>query len=250
MKKGTFNKIIRLGNVVLKLSTERNSISNEMLRLDAKDIKKYEGDIKNVGINTSKVYLSWHVNDKNIIIQEFINGKTVQEYLDSDDISSKDKLILFKRIIEMYKLSLSNVNLCLDWNLNNFIIKDDEIYYVDYVPALYKDKIKSVDSDILSQYQLSLVDKQIQLAGIVSYAIVPFFNESKDELMEVYHTMKKTIETILNVDMNSKDNLEHVYIKKLIIIEEYLNNSMDKQTFLKKYNSISMMKTAYQKVIK
>ena len=58
MKKGTFNKIIRLGNVVLKLSIGRNSVSNEVLRLDAKDIKKYEGDIKNVGIILQKfIYL-------------------------------------------------------------------------------------------------------------------------------------------------------------------------------------------------
>ena len=249
MKKGTFNKIIRFGNVILKLSTEHNSIANEMLKLDAKDIKKYEKDIRNVGINTSKVYLSWYLNEKNIILQQFIDGKTVQEYLDCEEISPKDKLILFKRIVEMYKLSLSNENLCLDWNLNNFIIQHNEVYYVDYVPALYKDKIKSVDSDMLRQYQLSLIDKQIQLSGIVTYAIVPFFDMSKEKLSEVYYSMKKTIETILNVDMNYKTNADHVYIKKLLVLEDYLNTNMNKKNFLEIYNSISMVKTAYQKVI-
>ena len=249
MKKGTFNKIIRFGNVILKLSTEHTSIANEMLKLDAKDIKKYEQDIRNVGINTSRVYFSWYLNEKNIILQQFIDGKTVQEYLDCDEISSKDKLILFKRIVEMYKLSLSNENLCLDWNLNNFIIQNDEIYYVDYVPALYKDKIKSVDSDMLRQYQLSLIDKQIQLSGIVTYAIVPFFDMTKKELFEIYYSMKKIIETILKVDMNCKTNTEHVYIKKLMILEDYLNTDMSKQDFLDMYNSISMVKTAYQKTI-
>ena len=249
MRKGTFNKIIRFGNIILKLSTEHTSIANEMLKLDAKDIKKYEQDIKNVGINTSKVYFSWYLNEKNIILQQFIDGKTVQEYLDCEEISSKDKLILFKRIVEMYKLSLSNENLCLDWNLNNFIIQNNEIYYVDYVPALYKDKIKSVNSDMLRQYQLSLIDKQIQLSGIITYAIVPFFDMPKKELFEIYYSMKKIIATILKVEMNYKTNTEHVYIKKLMILEDYLNTDMSKQDFLDMYNSISMVKTAYQKVI-
>ena len=64
MKKGTFNKIIRFGNIILKLSTEHTSIANEMLKLDTKDIKKYEQDIRDVGINTSKVYFSWYLNEK------------------------------------------------------------------------------------------------------------------------------------------------------------------------------------------
>lgn len=249
MKKGTFNKVIRFGNIILKLSTEHTSIANEMLKLDAKNIKKYEQDIRNVGINTSKVYFSCYLNEKNIILQQFIDGKTVQEYLDCEEISSKDKLILFKKIVEMYKLSLSNENLCLDWNLNNFIIQNNEIYYVDYVPALYKDKIKSVNSDMLRQYQLSLIDKQIQLAGIVTYAIVPFFDMVKNDLSEIYYSMKKIIETILNVNMRYETNAEHVYLKKLKILEDYLNTNMSKQTFLDMYNSISMVKTAYKKLI-
>lgn len=32
----------------------------------------------------------------NIILQQFIDGKTVQEYLDCEEISSKDKLIPFE----------------------------------------------------------------------------------------------------------------------------------------------------------
>ena len=56
VRKGTFNKIIRIGNIVLKLSTEHTSVAREMLKLDSQDIKQYETDIKNVGINTSQVF--------------------------------------------------------------------------------------------------------------------------------------------------------------------------------------------------
>lgn len=35
MKKDTFNKIIRFGNIIIKLSTEHTSIVNEMLQFDS-----------------------------------------------------------------------------------------------------------------------------------------------------------------------------------------------------------------------
>lgn len=244
MKKGTFNKIIRFGNLILKLSTNHTSVAKEMLKLDTKDVKKYENDISKVGIKTSKVYLSLYFNEKNIIIQEFINGKTIQEYLDSNEFSIASKLKLFKNVIELYKLSLRNENLCLDWNLNNFIIENNEIYYIDYVPALYKDKIHNTNSERLEEYKLSLIDKKIQLAGIISYAIIPFFDNSKEELTNVYKIMKGCIEEILNIKIDFINNTEHVYLKKLAIIESYLNSNKSKQEFLKEYSSISMIKTA------
>lgn len=249
MKKGTFNKIVRFGNLVLKLSTEHNSIATEMLKLDSKNVSRYEKDINQVGINTSKVYLSLKFNDKNLIIQEFIDGQTVQEYLDSNDVSSRAKLVIFKRIIEMYGMSLSNPNLCLDWNLNNFIIQNNDIYYVDYVPALYKNKINNVHSELLQEYQLSLIDKHVQLAGIVCHAIIPFFTSPKTELKEVYFSMKEMIEEILGVKMDYTSNFDHTYIKKMMLLEEYLTTNQDEHEFSEKYNSISMLKTAHKKVL-
>lgn len=243
MKKGTFNKIIKIGNIVLKFSTPHSSIAKEMLNLDSKNIKKYEADIKNVGIKTSKVYFYSSFQDKDLIIQEYIDGLTIQEYLDSDEFSPLDKLKVFKKIVEMYKMSLSDENLCLDWNLNNFILKNDDIYYIDYVPAFYKDQIKSVNSERLKQYQQSLIDTKIQMAGIISYAIVSFFDEEKQELKRVYEEMKKFSCEILKIDFSDVGS-SHVYIKKLLILEDYLNSVIGKNQFLYDYNNISMTKTA------
>lgn len=247
MRKGTFNKIIRVGNIVFKLSLEHSSVAKEMLKLHSKNIKQYEGDIRDVGIKTSKVYFAYSIDDKNLIVQEFINGMTIQEYFDSDNVSSSDKLKVFKKVVEMYKLSLSNENLCLDWNLNNFVLNNNDIYYVDYVPALYKDKIQSINSNRLKQYQLSLLDKKIQMAGIISYAIMPFFNESKDNLYSIYNMMKQIIGEMLQVHFD-RDDIEHVYLQKLSLLEKYLTSDMEKDDFLNEYNSISMSKTAYKKV--
>lgn len=245
MKKGTFNRVIRLGNVILKLSREHTSVAQEMLKLDSKNVKKYEYDISSVGIKTSKVYLSINFNDKNIIIQEFINGETIQEYFDSLEHEVSEKLKLFKNVIELYSLSLKDDNLCLDWNLNNFIVQNNDIYYIDYVPTLYRDKINSISSERLEQYKLSLLDRQIQLAGILSHAIIPFFNETKSDLKEIYYLMKSCIENILKIKMNLLYQQDHVYSRKLLILEDYLNTNKPKEDFIREYHSISMSKTAY-----
>ena len=39
---------------------------------------------------------------------------------------------------------------------------DDEIYYVDLAPCLYKDKIMQSNSDNLSQYRESYLNKNIK----------------------------------------------------------------------------------------
>lgn len=57
MKQGTFNKIFKIGNFIVKLSKEHSSVSSEIAMMGSDDIKKYEKDISSVGVNTSKVYL-------------------------------------------------------------------------------------------------------------------------------------------------------------------------------------------------
>lgn len=107
-----------------------------------------------------------------------------------------EKLKIFRELIVLYSKTLRNDNLCLDWNLKNFIISKGNIYYIDYVPALYKNKIKELKSERLEQYKTSYLDRKVQLAGIMSYAIVPFFNENKQELRKVFLCMMSCIEEI------------------------------------------------------
>jgi tRNA A-37 threonylcarbamoyl transferase component Bud32 len=250
MRIGTFNKVIRIGKYIIKLSTDHTSIAKEMLKLDSKDIKKYERDISNVGIKTSKVFLSFYCEEKNFIIQEYIEGLTVQEYLDSPSISKSDKLKLYKKIVDLYKLSMDNPDLCLDWNLNNFIVQKGEPCYVDYVPALYKSKIKEVKSSRLEQYKESLVEPRIQLAGIITYAIVPFFQLEKKELLSVYNTMIKYTSGSLGIDVTPNGYEQHIYLQKLEILNEYLFSDMNYEEFLPRYQDLSMRKTGSKRKVK
>lgn len=244
MKQGTFNKIFRVGNLIVKISKEHSSISREIAKMGSGDVKGYEEDIRTVGINTSKVYMYSMLGDRTFILQRYIDGCTLQEFFENKDVSNLEKLKAFKELILLYKKSLKNDNLCLDWNLKNFIVSKGSIYYIDYVPALYKDRIMSTNSERLTQYKESYLDRQVQLAGIVSYAIVPFFSEEKESMNLAFKTMVNCIRCVLGVDFDSVNNKDNVYIQKMMMISHYLNSNQQYNEFISQYNSISMEKTA------
>lgn len=244
MKQGTFNKILKIGNLIIKISKEHSSISSEMAKMGSDDIKQYEQDIKMTGVNTSKVYLYLKRKKKTLIIQEYISGYTIQEFFENENIKSVEKLKIFKELILLYQKTLKNNNLCLDWNLKNFIISNGKIVYIDYVPALYKNCIEKVESERLNQYIESYLDRQVQLAGIISYAIVPFLKEDKKSLRKIYFSMINCIEEILNIKLDSSNIPNHVYIQKINLILDYLNSSQTYLDFISQYNSVTMEKTA------
>lgn len=247
MKQGTFNKIFKVGTLIIKISKDHSSITKEISKMGSGDIKKYEKDINKTGVDTSKVYLHLKLREKDLIIQKYIDGLTLQDFFEKDDLSNSLKLKVFKELILLYNKTKSNENLCLDWNLKNFIIHENKIFYIDYVPALYKDRIKNIHHDRLEQYKQSYLDRQIQLAGIISYAIVPFFKEDKKELSKIFYNMLNIIKDILNIDLTNIENINHVYIKKIIIINNYLNSQQEYNSFIEEYKSISMEKTAVKK---
>lgn len=130
---------------------------------------------------------------------------------------------MFRELIVLYSKTLRNDNLYLDWNLKNFIISKGNIYYIDYVPALYKNKIKELKSERLEQYKTSYLDRKVFLC------------------------MMSCIEEILNIKYDDNYLTDHVYIKKINMIFNYLNSNQDYETFIEKYKFITMEKTAVKK---
>ena len=64
MKQGIFNKIFKVGSLIIKISKEHSSITKEIAKMGSEDIKKYEKDIRETGVDTSKVYLNLKMKDK------------------------------------------------------------------------------------------------------------------------------------------------------------------------------------------
>lgn len=69
MKQGTFNRIFKVGNFIVKLSKEHSTVSEEIAMMGSDNIKKYEKDINSVGVKTSKVYLRLKSKNKSLILQ-------------------------------------------------------------------------------------------------------------------------------------------------------------------------------------
>lgn len=81
----------------------------------------------------------------------------------------------------------------------------------------------------------------------MSYAIVPFFNENKQELRKVFLCMMSCIEEILNIKYDDNYLTDYAYIKKINMIFNYLNSNQDYETFIEQYKFITMEKTAVKK---
>lgn len=68
-----------------------------------------------------------HDIEKNYLIKEFIDGPTATEVLISEKINDY-------HIIQLFEIAnkLKRVNLNIDFFPSNFVIRNDQIYYIDY----------------------------------------------------------------------------------------------------------------------
>lgn len=253
MESGLFNNIIKVDNYVIKISKKDSEISNQiMTEMSSGTSEEYAMHINNVGIKTAKIQTSFMCDDYDILVQEYIEGKTIQQLLNDENIDINMKVRVFEKFIDLYKLSEKDSNLCLDWNMKNFILNNDEIYYVDLTPCLYKDKIMQSNSDNLSQYRESYLNKNIQLAGILGYAIMPLIKyKSKEEVQVVYNKFLDILKEKLDFDLNSCSNeLNHVYFYKLSQIQEHINSNITYDDMVCNISNYSMEKISKYPEIK
>ena len=246
MEAGLFNNVKKIGNYILKISKNKDMISRQIIReMSYGTEKEYAKNIHEVGIKTAKVYFSCGIFHYQISIQKYIAGQTVQDILNDVNISIEKKLKVFEKFIDIYKLSQSNSNLCLDWNMKNFIYKDSDIYYVDLVPCLYKNVIEKSTSKNLEQYKESYLNQNIQIAGILGYSTMSFIKYmKKEEAIHVYLKILNILKDKLDFSLNiEKNNLHHVYYYKLIQIEKYFHTDLTYENMKQKINNHSMTNT-------
>ncbi len=243
MEGGLFNNIIKLDNRVMKISRRDSEISNQVMEeMNSRTPEEYAKDINELGIKTARIFSSFDCSDYVVLIQEFIDGRTIQSILNDKNSSINEKIKVFDKFIDVYQKSEPNDNLCLDWNMKNFILKDDEIYYVDLTPALYKDKIRESNSENLKQYRDSYLDKNIQLAGILGYAIMPFLEyKTKEEASIIFRKFNLILKEKLDFILDITD-LKHVYLYKLSQIVDYLSSDLSYKNMKNNISSYSMEK--------
>ena len=236
MAHGTYSSGKKCGPFFIKKIkpiTKIEDIIYSNLNKDYKVAKKYVKDISQTGINCAKLYYA----SKNIIIEKYISGYTVDQYINLD-IEDSDKIATIKRMLDLFKLSLKNNDLRIDWNLNNFILHNGQIILIDYVPSLYLSKLGSINCDITKDLYELYCNLDIQLAGIISYSIIPFLKYNKKKLKKIYLDIFTYADNIYKIDKQKK----HIFLDKLLLIENYLSSNMNKDKFINKYSNLSLSK--------
>ncbi len=253
MESGLFNNIIKVDNYVIKISKRDSEISNQVMdEMNSGTPEEYAAHINNIGIKTAKIQSSFMCDDYDILVQEYIDGVTIQQLLNNENVSTDIKVSVFEKFIYLYKLSEKDSNLCLDWNMKNFILNNDEIYYVDLTPCLYKDKIMNSKSDNLSQYRESYLNKNIQVAGILGYAVMSFVKyKSKEEVQIIYNKFLDILKEKIDFDLTkcTKD-FNHVYFYKIYQVQEYLSSNITYEEMINNISNYSMEKISKYPEIK
>ena len=234
MQKGSFNIVYKIGNIILKIKKYEDNFSKLIIKnMDNKRYKKYQKDLNKIGIKTSKIYL----NVGNILfVEKYIKGNTLQQTIESESVSIAKKISLLKKFLKLYKYTL-NSNICIDCNMKNFIINKNDIYYIDFVPSLYKDKIDKVNNKYLSDYKLLYLDTKLQLLSIVNYVLKSMFYLNLEELMEFRNNLIKYIEK--NFKLSLKINYQNEYSRKYELINKYIDGYINQDEFYKEYKKIS-----------
>lgn len=242
MESGMFNEVFKLDKYVIKISKNDeifNQIVNEMT-ID--DVKQYEKNINNVGIKTARIYEELNFPNCKVLIQEYIEGQTLEDILRSKEHDIERKLEIFKKYTEIYKLSKQNNNLCLDWNLKNFVYNGKELIYVDLTPCLYKDSIRNIKLENLIQFRDSFLDENITIAGILGYTLKALIKEEdKETVKKAYIKIKEMLEY---KPQEKREN--HIYLDKLSLLEDFLNSDMEKDELFDLLKDFSMKKESLE----
>ena len=230
--KGSFNKVYKIGNLIIKIDYYDEYFSNIRSTVDTFEYKKYYKDLNDLGIKTAKLYLSIKLFNRNIQIEEFIKGISVQDFV-SLKIDLKDKLKIIKELILIYKKTI-NTDVKLDMNLKNFIIRDNEIIYIDFTPATYKSHIlknyKNIDS-----YARTYLDTSLIMNNLISYYLRGNINLSKEELKSNLINIRQLIESVLNEKLDKNNSI------RLNLIEDYIYSDESIEEYDKKYHTMKRM---------
>ena len=234
MRNGSYIKGIKKGPFFLKIITPRTKTEEKIyLKLNETPeiIKKYTRDIKMLNIKCAK---NFRVTKKRLI-QEYIKGQTVDEYI-NDNFDCDLKINMIKKVLDLFEKSLKNSNLRIDWNLKNFIIKNNDIILVDYVPSIYMENLNKIKEDSTMELYDLYFNLDIQLAGIIGYSICPFLELEKELFEKIYNEIYSYATSIYRINKTK----EHVFIEKINLIDKYLNNKIDTEKFILKYKSMSL----------
>lgn len=238
MKKGTYTSIDIRDDVVIKRISPNSSAEQKIYEIlnSNNDILAYIEKIKGL-VKLPKVC---YYNNENKIVQTFVEGLNVDEFLSSINIDNEFILDVFERLVKIYCNIKTQNEVTIDFNLFNFILAE-ELIYVDVVPPLFKEKLKNITiSEFESQKQLFL-NFELQLKSMICYFLQPFIcnNYSAKEICVLYEKMLEILSRFdVLKDLDVK--FEHIFEYRFNLLMNYLYDNKSVTNFKQKFLSIDI----------
>lgn len=227
---GSFINCKIIGNKIIKISKEEDDYSKLIKKeIDSKNYLKYQSDLKKNNVDVANLYLSIEIFNKLIQVEEYIKGENLNNYFININNLIIDKLTLMKKMLDLYK-RLLNSDVTVDFNFNNFIIHDDRIIYIDFIPSIYKSNI--IYNGVIDEYKRIVLDKNYCLLNMISYLLKAMLSLSKEELADV---LNKVLVMIDNLNININLSSDH---QRFNLFNEYLNSDMNLVDFYNIYDKI------------
>lgn len=194
------------------------------------------------------------------IYQEYIDGISLVEWISNNAIQSNLKyhLIYFDNLLknQLRSYYLDN-RIRIDFNLNNFVVKDNILYLVDVMPPIFIDRVVEAKSKRYNRKIAQLIELytniNYQIISIIGYWFLdclsdfsrltePYRRESmNDKLMKFIEHGNKYIELYNeNISKISKsyiyENADNYFIERVYFLYEYINQKIEFNELVRLFN--------------
>ena len=151
-----------------------------------KELYSYER-LESLGIYIPK--MTGYNREENIVIKEYLEGKDILGLIRGGGLS-KDNFLELLRYAEL----LNSDNLNIDYFPNNFIMKDEKLFYINYKVFPYTVELNLrnwgiyywINSSGMRQYMETGDESKINIIGKKNPIITDELNEKRDEIYLKY----------------------------------------------------------------
>lgn len=124
-------------------SDDEREMYYEIFRCSADKVCNYYKILNNAKVKMPKLIKCEEENNLCVVCQEYIDGVSMVEWIAENNIIQQLKSHLkYFDILLGYQLDSyqKNENIRIDFNLNNFVLRNNELYLVDIMPPLFIDE--------------------------------------------------------------------------------------------------------------
>lgn len=172
-------------------------------------------------VPTCEIYQS---NSKWFMSQKTIYGETLRNYITNcTDIQSIIEIFKFV-LMDILQLYNNSLTICIDMNLENFIIKNNKIFLIDVIPPILLDKVQkdNIDNDLL--YML-FCKRDYHLTAFLYYVLKSVILNKRLDLNQKQYTCSsifRKFETYTNILISEEYLPFNIFIDDLFA---YLSNA-------------------------